>query len=232
MGERFLNHIIRTLTHACIPVEAGYPAGKWVSLERAVTAVEVRDLDFDQGKAAFCIRVLSPRTLGGWECQRLAIDVLCALHSDGMEGRMGPMEFLQGSDCYCICVDGAMDVAFCKEWYPGKRWEIWCGDVTLENVESFRAVRDQGRRVIGSLCQEEPVGVTPGHGGWEIELVQYVRQATDVQTEPFTLAIRDRDRQITFTGCHWNREEWDHEQRGLRRTRKGFALRREEEMYG
>ncbi len=228
MGERFLEYVKRTLRDSQIRVETEHPAGGWMELSGPVATVGFRNLDFDQGQIAFAVKVLSPRAAGAEACQLFAVEVIHSLRLGKMETVLGEMEYLSGCDCYCVSIEARLNAVFADDWYIGTRWELRCEGVKLEGITSFRASRDQGRRVIGAFCQSTPVGVTPGSGGWEIELVQWVREYSDEPTEPFTLTLRDQGRLITFRDCRWNREEWEHLQQGLRRTRKGFALKREE----
>ncbi len=221
----FLDYVTQLLAQGGIRVGEEYPAGRWVHIETPLAAVGLRGMDFDGGQVQVNVRVLSPRVLGGRRCQQAALEVLTVLHGAGVDCRMEEMEFLEGSDCFCITVTAALDAVFGADWALGKRWRITCGGEALEQVTSFRAVRDQGRRVVGAFCQSEGVSVTPGRGAWELTLVQ--SGGEDVQEEPFALTLEDGDRSITYTGCHWNREEWDHHQGGSRRTRTGFALGRE-----
>ncbi len=221
----FLEYVTGLLTGGGIPTGEEYPAGHRLHLEEPVAAVGLLGLDFDAGQVQVRIRVLSPRTLGGWTCQNAALTVLATLHGAGHRCQMEEMDFLPGSDCFCICVDVRLDAVLDGDWALGKRWYVTCGGTVLENVEQFQAVLDQGRRVIGASFQSGGVGVTPGSGSWAITLVQ--NGGEDTQEEPFVLTLEDGDRVISYTDCHWNREEWDHQQRGLRRTRRGFALGRE-----
>jgi len=94
-------------------------------------------------------------------------------------------------------------------------------------VVSFTARRDRGRRLIGAFCQSEPVGITSGRDGWQLELVQQGDQELEVVSEPFVLTVRDRNREWVYTGCCWNEERYEHTGQGLRLIRRGFALGRE-----
>jgi hypothetical protein len=104
--------------------------------------------------------------------------------------------------------------------------EVCVDDLPLEGVVSFRAVRDQGRRLRGAMGRGEPVGVTSGTDGWTIELVQ--RTAREIQTEePFELTLRRGTRTERFGGCCWNETVLQYDAAGERMIRRGFALTRE-----
>ncbi len=226
----FLEYVTGLLTGAGIRAGEEYPAGRWLRLQVPGAAVGLGGVDFEAGMILVRVKVLSPRTLGGWACQNAALEILAILHGAGLPGQMGEMEFLEGSDSFCIPIDLRLSGVFGESWSLGQRWTIRCGGTVLEQVEDFRAVRDQERRVIGASCQAQPVGVSPGHGAWVITLTQ--NGGEDVQQEPFVLTLEDGQQTITYSGCHWNREEWRCHQGGLKRVRTGFALGREVQRGG
>lgn len=231
MGYEFLEYVTQLLSAAGIRAGEEYPAGERVEILSPVAAVGLRELDWAGGTACFTIRILSPRILGGWCCQTTAVKAASLLSGAGFDCQTGQMEYMGGSDCFCVTVTALLPVLPGEGgWEPGQRWQVFCGDAVQEGVESFRAVRDQGRRVVGAFCQSAPVAVTPGNGGWELILVQWVTAEPEELPEPFTLTLRQSGQTVRFTGCCWNTTEYEHTQRGLRLTRRGLALDREVRM--
>lgn len=233
MGYELLDYVTGILERAGIRTGEEYPAGQFVEILSPVAAVGLRELDCESGEARFTVRVLSPRILGGWCCQTAAAKAVCALSGAGMACQTGEMEFLSGSDCFCVTVTASLAVfANAEGWEAGRRWRVFVGDAEQTGVTAFTAVRNQGRRVVGAFCQSEPVAVTPGNGGWELTLVQGVTAEPEDGAEPFTLTLRDDAREVRYTGCCWNVISWEHTQRGMVLTRKGFALGREVNALG
>lgn len=228
MGYELLEAVVGILTAAGIRAGEEYPAGERMEILSPAAAVGLRELDTDAGAARFTVRVLSPRILGGWCCQVWAARAAAALHGAGLSCSAGEMEYRSGSNCFCVTLDAEWPVVMADgAWTPGQRWQVLCGDAVQEGVASFRAVRDQGRRVVGAFCRSDPVAVTPGSGGWALELVQWVlREPADTE-EPFVLTVREGTRTHRYTGCCWNEVYYEHTQRGLCLTRRGFALGRE-----
>lgn len=228
MGYELLEQVTALLTAAGLRAGEEYPAGERMEILSPAAAVGLRELDVDQGAAVFTVRILSPRILGGWCCQVWAAKAVQALVDGGMTCATGEMEYLSGSDCFCVVLTVRWPVVRQEEgWLPGSRWQVTIGETLQEGVESFRAVRSQGRRMVGAFCQDAPVAVTPGSGGWTLELVQQPDQEPEEAAEPFELTLREGERVIRYTGCCWNETVWDHDQKGLQLTRRGFALGRE-----
>lgn len=228
MGHELLEAVLDLLTAAGFRAGEEYPAGERVEIFSPVAAVGLRELDFAAGEARFTVRVLSPRILGGWCCQTHSAKAANALYGGGYAVETGEMAYLSGSDCFCVTLTAALPVIPGEgEWLAGRRWQVLCGDAEQENVVSFRAARDQGRRLIGAACQSEPVGVTPGSGGWTVELVQHITAEPEAVEEPFTLTVRCGSTEHRYPKCYWNETEIAHTQGGLHLTRRGFALSRE-----
>ena len=141
------------------------------------------------------------------------------------------MEYLKGSDCFCVSLTVTQPVYEGAEgWSAG--WQVLRDDVQEKNVLAFRAVRNQGRRLGGACCQSEPTGGTPGAGGWQLELVQSGAAEPEEGQEPFVLTVHAGGVRERYLGCCWNETEIVLDGGGLKRIRRGFALKREAEKHG
>ena len=233
MGYELLKALVMLLRGEGISAGESYPGPGAPAVDGPQAAVGLLELDVPAGLASFQVRVLSPRKLGGWGCQIWAARVSEILSRTGMTCEAGEMEYLDGLDCFCVTIRADQRVLRRSDGsFVGVRLEVFCGDAEQTGVESFTAVRNQGRRVLGAFCQSEAVGITPGHGGWELELVQRTDRLSDGAAEPFVLTVREGDRESRYLGCGWNEERFEHTHRGLRLIRRGFALSREEVSHG
>ena len=228
-----LEELRELLEAAQIPAGEEYPAGERVEIVSPVAAVGLRELDCANAVARFSVRILSPRILGGWCCQSKAAQAVQVLHRAGLSCSAAEMEYLNGSDCFCISLSVSQPVFESAEgWSAGSGWQVLRDEIEEKNVLSFRAVRNQGRRLLGAFCQSEPVRVTPGAGGWQIELVQSGAAEPGEGEEPFTLTVRAAGAEQRYLGCCWNETEIILGGEGLKRIRRGFALTREVENHG
>lgn len=229
MGYELLEALAALLRQAGLQAGEEFPGYQQPEVKSPTAAVGLRELDAAAGLVRYNVRILSPRILGGWCCQIWAARAVRALDRAGMTCQTGEMEYLSGSDCFCVTVTAVQTVIPEEEgWVPGVGLMLLCQDTPVEGVVSFTARRDRGRRLIGAFCQSEPVGITPGRDGWQLELVQQGVGTPEQVQEPFTLTVREHDRQWVYTGCGWNEERYEHTGQGLRLIRRGFALGREE----
>ena len=236
MGSEWLDYVTGLLTAAGLSAGEEYPAGSVPEVTTPVAAVGLRELDCAGGTVCFSVKILSPRRLGGWQCQQAAAAAVAALYDAGLECETGQMQFVSGSDCFCITLTASLTVSKkAGAWVAGPRWEILCGGVLQEGVIAFEARRDLDRRIVGAFCQSEPVGVSPGHGGWTLTLVQNLSSAAaepEETGEPFELVARQDGWAAVYSGCCWNSFLWEHTPGGLRLTRTGFAVSREVQENG
>ena len=233
MGYELLKALVELLRSVGISAGESHPGTGAPAVDSPRAAVGLLELDIPAGLAKFQVRVLSPRILGGWGCQIWAARVSDILNGAGMTCEAREMEYLDGLDCFGITIRA--DQPICRKSdgsFAGVCLQIFCGDAEQVGVESFTAVRNQGRRVLGTFCQGEGVGITPGRGGWALELVQRADRLPEGPAEPFTLTVREGDRESRYTGCGWNEERFEHTRSGLRLIRRGFALTREEVTHG
>lgn len=231
MGDECLKSMLSILRSAGLRAEADYPAGGWMEITEAVAAVGLDALDCGAGKAVFTVRILSPGILGGWNCQSAAAAAAAALEGVDIRCEGSRMEYLSGCDCFCTVLRAEIDVfTDGTAWYPGRCWKYTCNGTALVGVTEFTAVQDLDRRLIGASCQGEPVGVTPGSGGWRLKIVQTMpvdMLEESAPEEPFELTAARGGRAVVYSGCYWNRTTAVHTQAGLRIERQGFALSRE-----
>lgn len=226
------------LRSAGIRAGEAFPGGDRTELTGPVAAVSLRDVSYQDRTAEFEIRILSPRRLGGWECQNAAAEAAAALESAGVRCTLEPMSHQAGVDCFEMAVIGTKVVFSSEEEEPvvgSDLFEILIGEDAVAYVTEFSAEQDRQRRLIGSFEQQTPVGITPATGGWAIRMVQVIPlggQGMEEPEEPFTLTLKEEGLSTVFLGCGWNvvRKQMDQSQTKL--YWEGFALTREESADG
>lgn len=223
------------LTDAGIRAGEGFPPGHRVELTGPGAAVGLRDLNCREGTAEFEIRILSPRSLGGWKCQSTAAEAAAALENSGVVCRMEPMGFRSGCDCFEMVILGKKRVIEQEEIPAVSLFRITIDGTEMEGVTDFSAEQDRGRRLIGTLNQAEPVGITRGTGGWRLRMVQSIPGSgvgLMEPEEPFVLRVHENSIVTSFEGCCWNRVTKKLDQNQAKVEWEGFALTRSEAVNG
>lgn len=236
MGIEWLELVVELLETAGIRAGEEYAVGTAPEITEPVAAVGLSALECSQGQAAITVSVVSPRTLGGWECQTAAAKAVAALEAAQIHCQMGSMGYLSDCDCYNIAVTARIDICLVDgAWVKGTDWTVTLDDTAVEWVSGFTAEQDQGRRLITATCQTDPIGVTPGTGGWVIKLEQQIPQGgveSQMPEEPFVLEVSDGLTVQVYTDCYWNEVQRSCSQGGMTIQRQGFALTREVQSNG
>lgn len=225
MGLEWLNRVESTLKDAGFRVEIGYPGKKAAHLTRTVAAVNLTGMDTQQQRLEVTVTMLTPRLLGLAACQEGALAALEALSADGNRWSFSGWRYEELIDCYAIEVLGVSE--------EGDRevWQVLIGTQEQPYVTGFLAKQDLDRRLLRPHGQSEPVGVTPGEGGWTIRLTQMLPGAQaepEAVAEPFRLTlVRGSVRQV-YSGCYWSEYSARQSGAGLEVIRAGLALSREE----
>lgn len=236
MGIEWLNQIVEILASAGIRADEAYPGGKWTELSGPVAAVSLKDLNYRERTAEFEIRIISPRVLGGWQCQHIAAEAVAALEGAGITCRMEPMRYQAGTDCFEMAVIGTKYVFAAEEEIAvPDAFEVLVGEETVNYVTEFSGTQDRQRRLIGSIELQTPVGITPATGGWSIRMVQVIPrggQITAEPVEPFELTVKETGLSTVYSGCGWNVVKKQMDQSQTKLIWEGFALTREETADG
>ena len=235
MGIEWLRQIVEDLNAAGIRAGEAFPSGRQPELTGPVAAVGLRDLNCREGTAEFEIRILSPRHLGGWRCQSTAAEAVTALEGNGVECRMEPMNYRSGNNCFEMVILGSKRITEQEKIPEISLFQITIQDSVVEGLTEFSAVQERGRRMIGTLNQKDPVGVTQGSGGWKLKMVQQIPDGgmlIQEPEEPFVLKVHENGITTGFYDCYWDSVAKVLDQNRSRLVWEGFAMRKTEERNG
>lgn len=220
-----------TLQNAGFRVDTGYPADRAVHIGATVAAVNLTGVDSNGRNAGITVSVLTPRKLGLDQCQSAAASVVAALSADGGGWQFEGFQYDSAADCYCIAVTGALPVRLEDgDWVQPDALEVLIGESAVEYVTDLTATRQMNRRLIRPTIQREPIGVTPGTGGWIIKLTQVLPagiKEPESGEESFTLTVRRGTGSVVYAGCCWSEHSSVYRSGGTTVVRSGLALSRE-----
>ena len=232
-ADEWLKRITKILEAEGIPCIRAFLKEPAPHMTEATAAVGLRDLDWEKGSAFFTVRILSPRTSGGWTCQRTAVRAVTALETAGIRTRMGQMEYRRGCDCMEVPLTAELIVREAEPEKPVPRaWKIAVGGTELPFAVEFEEEEDLKRRMVGAMGEMRPVSVTPGSGGWKLHLVQKFPAGTaepQLGPEPLEVTVTREGRTIRYTGCCRNCTRRSFADGVLTVESQGFALGRTEE---
>lgn len=241
MGEQWLNAIVGILTEAGIRSDEAFPGSTRMELTGPVAGVSLRDLCYKDRTGEFEVRIISPRSLGGWVCQTTAASAVAALEEADYACRLEPMRYDTRMDCFemkVICqkiiFDGE-EPSEPSEPAASPAFSVTIGGQNVSHVTEFSGIQDRQRRLIGAIEEQTPKGITPPTGGWKIRMVQEIPmggQLFSEPEEPFVLKVFEQGLLTTFSGCGWNVVKKQMDQKKTKLEWEGFALTREETENG
>ena len=237
MGKEWLLKVLNLLSEAGIAAGEEFAAAPSPVITKAVATVGLRNLDLPSATVTVMVRIISPRTGGGWACQITAAAAVGVLEQNGLRCTMGNMEYRCESDCFELPVTGKMLVPeLLPEQKPvTKGWWVTIDQAELSYVTEFSEHQDQHRRLIGDAGSQTPSGITPGVGGWEIRLIQTIpvgQPEPEVERSPFSLTVYQKYAGVTFSGCVWNEIHRTCQENQIILERRGLATGRKEEQHG
>lgn len=227
----YLEEVEETLERIGFQTGLGYPGSWAVHVTQPLAAVSGAGLDHDAGTARVKVSVLSPRALGLSQCQSQAAAALEALAELGSGWHYSGWQFDDNLDCYRVEVEGEIPVVFSGSGpVRSAGWQITIEQEPQLWVTDFLARQQADRRLLRPHGTPEPVGVTPGMGGWSIRLTQLLpmSEAEPAQVEePFALTVAWGDNRQVYQKCFWSDYSARKQPGGTLVVRSGFALSRE-----
>lgn len=227
----YLDEVKAKLERIGIRTAIGYPGTGAVHVTEPLAAINGSGLDYDAGTAQVTAVILSPRALGLGLCQEKAVFAMAALLSLGKGWHYSGWQFDSNLDCYRVEVVGQIAVVFSgPDLVRSTGWQVTIGEERQAYVTDFLARQQSDRRLIRPHGTPDPVGVTPGVGGWSIKLTQllpmYEAEPGEPQ-EPFTLTVTNGDNSQVYQECCWSDYSARKQSNGTLVVRSGFALSRE-----
>ena len=233
-----LQQVLTALKNGGFAAELAYPGRKMPQITGPVAAVHMAKVDSAALTSTVSVTILSPGELGGSACEAEAMEA---------------MELLLGCGAVCVqegCVYDRVSQLYAVEIRTAftsvsqsEEEETPAGPgffVSINGVRHGCAVAFQSeetRDYTAEYVTTEPLPMANGTGmvQWSLRLEEQIPVGTAEPAEPspgFSLVVTTGAKTETYTGCQWTSVSREYSSQGLRRLRKGFALKREETANG
>lgn len=232
MGHPILALVLEKLREAGFSADAAYPGRKYAHIRETVAAVHIAKADRANRTVTVEVSVLCPGEMGGTACELAALRAAEVLSGEGAGCVQGGCDYDSTARVYRVKVLASFTgVAGAEDWALGPGFSVYIDNIRMPHAVSFtgeKAVEREVRYVIG---EDAPAGITAGKVTWSITLEELIpaEPGAEAEGEPFALRVeRSTGGTEVYSGCCWTGEKRSYTQAGLRRTRTGFALEREE----
>ena len=216
MGASIIEQVIDTLTDAGIRAERGFPGKRMPALEAPGVAVSLAKQDQASGTATVQAAVLCPASLGGEECETLAVQVYRTIQSMGADCAQGSCGRIGQTDLLCVYVSAV--------FYGQEGPDGWSKiTVELAGVDMPRAV------TLAAWQSVDATVTTLSSTAWSWRLEEMFLPDDTEQAEPqepFLMTVVRGSRKESYTACTLTSRRVEVTSSGLRRIREGVAQSR------
>ena len=224
--------MLRRLREDGFTADIAFPGQKFPQISDTVAAVHIERVDRANLEVTVEISIICPASMGGTVCEMKALRATEVLRWSGAVCVQNGCTYDGIAQVYVVSVlatfTGMTEADDCTVW-PG----FYCYEDNriLRFAVGFTAVQETGAAVEYVIGQAAPVGTSIGTRGWEIQLEELIPVGSpevDSPADPSVLKIITDQKTEVYSGCRWMQVKREFTRQGLRRTRKGVALLREE----
>lgn len=231
MGYSILELVLRRLREEGFTASVAYPGQVFPEITGTVAAVHIKQVNRSELTVTIEITMVSPASLGGTRCEMDALRATEILRWSGAVCVQNGCRYDGVAQVYMVSIlatyTGVTEEDSCVIWpgfycYVDDRYHRYAIDFQSEQTTDVQLVHGMG--------QPAAVGSYPGREIWQIRLEEQIPAGSDEVQEPegdFEVKIISDLITETFSGCRWTSIQRQRNRQGLRRIRKGYALKRE-----
>ena len=233
MGYSILELVLRRLREDGFTADIAFPGQKFPQITDTVAAVHIDKVDRANLEVTVEISIICPASMGGTVCEVKALRATEVLRWSGAVCVQNGCTYDGISQVYVVSVlatfTGVTEADDCTVW-PG----FYCyeDNQILRFAVGFTAVQETGAAAEYVIGEASPVGTSVGTAAWEIRLEELIPVGSPEfsgSVEPCVVKILTEEKTEIYSGCRWTQISREFTKQGLRRIRKGVALRREEQ---
>lgn len=235
MGNVILQQVLAALKDGGFAAELAYPGRKMPQITEPVAAVHMARVDSAALTSTVSVTILSPGELGGAACEAEAMEAMELLLDCGAVCVQEGCVYDRVSQLYAVEIRAAFTSLSQSEGTTGAGFSVSINGVSHGCAVAFQS--EETREYTAEYVTTDPLPVANGTGmvQWSLRLEEQIPVGTAEPVEPgpgFSLVVTTDAKTETYTGCQWTSISREFSSQGLRRLRKGFALKREETANG
>ena len=233
MGYSILELVLRRLREDGFTADIAFPGQKFPQISDTVAAVHIQKVDRANLEVTVEINIICPASVGGTVCEMKALRATEVLRWSGAVCVQNGCTYDGVAQVYVVSVlatfTGVTEANNCTVW-PG--FYCYVDDQLHRFVTGFTAVQETGATAEYVIGQAQPIGTSAGTSAWEIQLEELIPVGSPEFENPTgscVISILTEEKTEIYSGCRWTSIRREFTKQGLRRIRKGVALKMEEE---
>lgn len=235
MGSVILQRVLTALKNGGFAAELAYPGRKMPQITGPVAAVHMARVDSAALTSTVSVTILSPGELGGSACEAEAMEAMELLLGCGAVCVQEGCVYDRVSQLYAVEIRASFAGVSWPEGTTGAGFSVSINGVSHGCAVAFQS--EETRDFTAEYVTTDPLPMANGTGmiQWSLRLEEQIPVGTAEPAEPgpgFSLVVSTDEKKEVYTGCQWISISREYSSQGLRRLRKGFALKREETANG
>ena len=231
MGYSILELVLRRLREEGFTASVAYPGQMFPQITKTVAAVHIKKVDRADLTVTIEITLVCPASLGGTRCEMDALRVTEILRWSGAVCVQNGCSYDGASQVYTVSIlatyTGVTEEDSCMIW---SGFYCYVDETYHRHAVDFQTEQTSDVQLIRAMGQSAPVDIYPGQELWQLRLEEMIPTGSEEVEEPAgefeVKIITDLTTEIYY-GCRWTSVHRQRSRQGLRRIRKGYALRRE-----
>ena len=232
MGYSILELVLMRLREESFAADIAYPGQKFPQITDTVAAVHIEKVDRANLTVTVEVSIICPASMGGTACEMEALRATEVLRWSGAVCVQNGCTYDGIAQVYVVNVlatyTGVTETDDCTIWpgfycYINNKIQHFAVSFSMEDTCDLQTVYAYG--------ETEPAGISLGKRALAIQLEELIpcgSAEAEEQEGEFVLRIVTEEKTEVYSGCQWSSVKRELSKQGLRRTRKGFALTREE----
>ena len=216
MGKLIIDEVIQLLCDGGIRADTAYPTGSIQRVSEPVAAVSLNKADLQARTAEVLVEILTPKEIGGYLCQKTALEACGILEEAGAVCCQSNCEFVNRANLFRVPIRAVFrGAARYNDLEELPQYSVMVGSLLLPHVCGFTA--QQALKGSTTPLQDAP---------WEITVEEFLPWGVEDSLEaenPFTIDLRCNGVTERFDDCVWIERKRIAEELGIRQIRKAKA---------
>lgn len=233
MGISILELVLRRLRQENFTADVAYPGQKFPQITEPVAAVHIEKVDRSSLTVTVEVNIICPASMGGTACEVEALRATEVLRWAGAVCVQNGCTYDGVSQVYVVSILATFTcITEEDDCVLGPGFTVHINEVRQYYAVSFSEEERSGVQAEYVMGQSAPAGISQGSVLWYIQLEELIPAGSPETVEPegtFQLKIETDVKTEVYYHCRWTSIKREFTREGLRRTRNGVSMLRQEE---
>ena len=236
MGISILELVLRRLREENFQADVAFPGQKYPTITKPVAAVHIERVDRANLSVTVEVNIICPAEQGGTFCEVEALRATEVLRWAGAVCIQNGCEYDGLAQVYVVrilatftCITEAADCVM------GPGFRVYVKENLAPFAVSFHAEQIIDIEAQYEIGEDDPIGIRNGSRLWKLQLEELIPAGNLEARDPegsFEVRVESDTVTETYYHCRWTSIRREFTRQGLRRTRTGISMLRQEAQVG